>query len=496
MSSHFSELKCTQCGKKYLPEMRVRTCLHCNGVLEAVYALEELNEYIRPIDFERRIPGVWKYFELLPLANRMNIVSLGEGGTSLHKGERLARAMGLKNLYLKDETTNPTGAFLDRGTSVEVSKLKEFGVESVCCGTTGNLAASLVAYSARAGLKCKVFLPQRVDIGKFYQTIAYGAQIEIVRDREEAVEKATQEGKTSHLVMPHNPYFLDGKKTTSYEICEQLNWRVPDQIIAPIGSGGLLSMIWKGINELYQIGFLKEKSVRIIGTQAEGCAPIVEAFKKGSEKIVPAEKISTIAIDIAVKEPSCGHMALRAMRESKGVAVSVSDREIVEAVRLLAKFEGIFAEPASATTIACLKKLLEQGEIDPSEETVCVITGMGLKYPEIAKTLVKGSKRLDEMLRRLEGRKYTTGLGETKQHVLQIVCRKECYGYEIWRVLRDEFGVNLKIPTVYQHIAELTSAGLIVQSRSEQVFRKTQRNYYRITEKGKAVLIQLEKLAT
>lgn len=493
--SFISGLECTQCNKTYNPGMYARTCPNCNGVLNFTYDLEKIHEEIKSNDLERRMPGVWKYFEFLPISNRYNIISLGEGGTFLHKCERLAKHIDLQELYLKDETTNPTGAFIDRGTTVEVSKVKEFEVKSVCCGTTGNLAASLVAYAARAGLKCKVFLPQKVDVGKFYQIIAYGADIKIVRDSEEAMERGNQEGNSSHLVMSRNPCFLEGEKTTIYEICEQLNWALPDQIIVPMGCGGLFSMIWKGITELYQTGFLKEKTTKLVGTQAEGCSPIVEAFKKGSDKIIPADKVSTIAIDIAMKEPCCGHMALQAMRESKGTAISVSDKEIVDAVSLLAKLEGIFAEPASATTIAALKKLVEEGGIEPSEKVVCVITGMGLKYPEVTKTLVKGSKKLEELLRRIERRKYTTKLGETKMHILQVISKRESYGYEIWKVLKEEFGVILKIPSVYQHLAELESAGLLTRSRSEQVFGKTKRNYYKLTEKGKAVLLQLAKLA-
>jgi threonine synthase len=493
MPSFLSELRCTQCGKRYAPKIYVSACSSCNGVLEAIYALEKISEEITPADLEHRIPGVWKYSELLPLSSEFHIVSLGEGGTFLHRCERLAKRIGLQNLYLKDETTNPTGAFIDRGTTVEVSKVSESRLRSVCCGTTGNLAASLAAYAARAGLKCKVFIPQRVDMGKFYQIIAYGADIEITRDREEAVEKANMESGNSHLVMPHNPYFLEGEKTTAYEISEQLSWILPDQIVVPMGNGSHLSMIWKGINELYDIGFLKEKDVRLVGTQAEGCAPIVEAVKKDESKIVPAAKISTIAIDIGVKAPSCGFMALKAIRESKGTAISVSDKEIVDAVNLLAKFEGIFAEPASATTIAGLKKLVEEGEIDASDRVVCVITGMGLKYPEVTKNLIKGRKKLEELLRQVEKRKYGIALGETKLRVLRIISRKESYGYEIWRALGG-LGVKMKIPSVYQHLTGLEDADLIIRSKSEQVLKKPERHYYKLTERGRVVLRRSETL--
>jgi threonine synthase len=494
-----AEVQCKKCGKKYATEAYATTCPNCNGILTAIYALEDIREQVSPSVLERRIPSVWKYFEFLPVLNKSNIVSLGEGGTFLHKCERLAEKLGLQNLYLKDETTNPTGAFIDRGTTVEVSKIKEFGFKSVCCGLSGNLAASLVAYAARAGLRCKIFLPQRVDVGKFYQTIAYGADIEIARDKEDACRNAwrwvVQGGNTSHFVMPYNLYFLEGEKTTAYEICEQFNWTPPDAIIVPTGSGGHLSMIWKGINELYQIGFLNEKTVKLIGVQAEGCAPIVETYKKGSNKIIPTNKVSTIAIDIGVREPPCGEMALAAIRESKGTAVSVSDKEIIDAVSVLAKLEGIFAEPASATTIAGLKKLVDEGAISPSEKVVCVITGMGLKYPEVTKTLVKGNGKLEKLLRRVERRKYTTRLGETKLHILQIISRKESYGYEIWKILGERFKVKLKIPSVYQHLAELEDGGLIMRSKSE-TFGKVKRNYYKLTDRGRSVLIQLKNIAT
>ncbi len=189
-------------------------------------------------------------------------------------------------------------------------------------------------------------------------------------------------------------------------------------------------------------------------------------------------------------------MALQAIRESRGTAITVSDSEIVEAVGLIAELAGIFAEPASATTVAGLKKLVEKGEIDQDEKVVCVITGMGLKHPEITRNLIKGRKKLKELLRRMERRKYTTKLGQTKMYVLRILSKSESYGYAIWKTLNEDFGVKLKIPSVYQHLTELESAGLLIRSRSEQTLKKTKREYYKLTEKGKTVLFQLEKLTT
>jgi threonine synthase len=424
------------------------------------------------------------------------MVSLGEGGTYLHKCEGLAKDLGTDSLYLKDETTNPTGAFIDRGTAVEVSAAREYGFMSVCCGSTGNLAASLVAYAARAGLESKVFIGQRgnVDIGKFYQILAYAADVEIVKDHEEALAMARKESRRSHFITSSNPHFMEGEKTTVYETCEQLDWTAPDWIIAPMGNGGHVSMIWRGLRELEHIGLIDASHTKIVGAQASGCAPIVEAFRKGVRSITPPSSASTVAFDICVKNPVCGRTALMAIEESGGLAISSSDKEILEAVRQLARREGVFAEPASATTIAALQKLVHSGKIEHSDWVVCVITGMGLKYPEIARTLVKGKGALEQLLSRVEKRRVTTRLGQTKIRILQILSKSESYGYGMWKALMDEYGMNLKIPSIYQHLSELTSIGLITSTRVEKTFENRQRSYYAITEKGKWTLNQVRKL--
>jgi len=489
-------LKCTSCGQEYELQTHITACTECEGVLHALYNLDSISETLSIRKLERRRPGVWKYSELLPIREQKNMVSLGEGGTYLHKCDRLSKEIGLRNLFLKDETTNPTGAFIDRGTAVEISAAKERGFRSVCCGSSGNLAASLVAYAARAGLNSRVFIGQRgnVDIGKFYQILAYAAEVEIVKNHEEALARARRESGRSHCVMGHNPHFLEGEKTTVYETCEQLGWTTPDWIVVPMGNGGHISMIWKGLSELEETGLISESTARLVGAQADGCSPIVDAFQRGDKIIVPAKMGSTVAFDIGVQSPSSGHNALNAIELSNGTAQAVSDKEILEAVRSLAKLEGVFAEPSSATTIAVLKKLVESGGIDRSDRVVCMITGMGLKYPEIARTFVKGRGELEHLLSRVEGRKFTTKLGETKVRILRILSKGESYGYGIWKELKHDFGIALKIPSVYQHLTELTGSGLVISTRTEQTHEKRQRNYYALTEEGKWTLTQLEKL--
>ncbi|MFW9965925.1 MAG: threonine synthase [Candidatus Thorarchaeota archaeon] len=491
-----SGFRCTGCGLDLILEKYVSSCSMCGENLEVVYDLEEAKSKFTLRELRKRRPGIWRYYELLPIRNKANMVSLGEGGTYLHKCEGLSNDLGTDNFYLKDETTNPTGAFIDRGTAVEVSAAREYGFKSVCCGSTGNLAASLVAYAARAGLESKVFIGQRgnVDIGKFYQILAYAADVEIVKDHEEAVTRARQESRKSHCITSSNPHFMEGEKTTVYEICEQLEWTSPDWIIAPMGNGGHVSMIWKGLRELEQIGLIDASHTRIVGAQASGCAPIVEAFKSGVRSITPPSSVSTVAFDICVKNPVCGRTALQAIEESGGLAISASDREILEAVRQLARREGVFAEPASATTIAVLQKLIHSGKIERDDSVVCVVTGMGLKYPEIARTFVKGKGPLEQLLSRVEKRRVTTKFGQTKIRILQILSKGESYGYGIWRALVDEYGMRLKIPSIYQHLSELTSSGLIISTRTEKTYENRQRSYYALTERGKWTLNQIRKL--
>jgi threonine synthase len=254
-------------------------------------------------------------------------------------------------------------------------------------------------------------------------------------------------------------------------------------------------MIWKGLREFQEIGLLDDIETKIVGVQSADCAPIVDAYVSGSETTRPITSKATITLDISIGNPSCGHTALRAIRESNGLALSVSDKDTLNALSLIAKLEGVFVEPASATTVAALHHLVRSNEIDSSDSIVCIVTGMGLKYPEIARILIKGQSKLEHLLSRVEDRKFTTQIGRTKQQILQILLGGESYGYGIWMDLKEEYGIAIKIPSVYQHLSELRSTGLVNQTRIETTFDNRKRTYYALTEKGARTIKQITKLS-
>jgi len=310
-------------------------------------------------------------------------VDLGTGLTTLHSCEGLGEALGLKSLYVKDDTVNPTNSFKDRPSAVAVSKAKEFGATAVGCPSTGNLAAAVAAHAAKAGLPCYIFLPADTERSKVLQASIYGANIVAVDgtydEANRLAAQAAEEYGWAFANINLRPYYVEGSKTLAYEVCEQLGWRAPDSIVVPLGSGALLLAIKRGFEQFRRLGLIEDKPTRFIGAQAEGCAPIVEAFKAGDEDITPIEHPDTIAKSLAIGDPGDGYYVLKAIRETGGVAESATDREILDAIRLLASKEGVFAEPAGGVTIAVLKKLAQQGLIGPDETVVCCVTGNGFK---------------------------------------------------------------------------------------------------------------------
>jgi len=464
-----------------------RECPACSGTLLFEYDCEKVQEIFAGPEFQTRTPGVWKYRELLPITDDQNIVSLGEGGTFMHNCPRLAREIGVRKLLLKDETTNPTGSFVDRGMTVEASKAKELGSRILTCGAKGNLGASAAAYAAKAGAKCRLLLPETLDTGKLYQMIAYGADLEPVRDYEEALYR-TKASPDEYVVSPASRFFLEGEKTTGFEICEQSGWALPDRIVVPVGNGGHLAMIWKALNELRRAELVSDDAARMTCVQPQGAAPIAHAFNANRTEVTPQTSVKVVAADIAVPAPLHGFMALKALKESKGSAISVTDREILKAAALLAHSEGIFAEPAAAAAIAGLAKAVKSDRIDRDEEVVCVITGAGLKDPNAVKQHIDRSKRLDRLLRRAEPREFTLQVGGTKLSILQLLGKSPSHGYAIWKALADQLGVSVKLPSVYQHLNELEASNLITRVRPKVSVSKREVFQYQLTEKGREIL--------
>ena len=460
-------LKCANCGEKFSDTPHSYRCQKCGGLLEYSYDYDKLKTsgFAGAFSF-------WRFKPLLPEVK--SAVSLGEGGTPLHRARRLAKDTGLSHVYFKDETRNPTNSFRDRCASLLVSNALDLNYKGIVCATNGNMGASLAAYCAKAGLPCYVVVPKNVDMGKMAQMFVYDAVIEeygeIVDDALRRAEEIAKETGWYQGSVELNPLAIESLKTIAFEVFEQLG--VPDWLIVSLGSGGTLYGIWKGFNELKKIGLI-ESLPKMVGVQAEGCAPIVNAYMQNLSEPVPALKPSTHALAILVRNPSYGSLALEAIRKSRGIAVSVSDEEIFLAERDLAKLEGVFAEPASAATYAALKKLVNQRIIGEDEKVVCLITGSGLKATDVLQALTKKRK--------------TTIMGldlSTKEKILRILSEGDTYGYDLWRRL----GKVMTRAAVYQHLNKLSERGLVSE------YMQDGKRLFKITRRGKRVLAALDEL--
>ena len=377
-------LICRECKKEYKPQFRY-ICEDCFGPLDV--------KYIYPTNIKRELfesrteKTYWRYFELLPLKDKNNIVSINSGFTPLQKSTNLSTDLRLKSLYIKNDSVNPTFSFKDRPAGVAVSRAKEINLKAVGCASTGNLASATAAHAAVARLPCYIFAPADLEPVKISQALAYGAEFVAVDgtyDDANRVASVIGDSKGIGIVnINMRPYYVEGSKTLAYEVAEQLNWQVPDYLVIPVGSGAMLNAICKGFEELCEIGLVNDVSnLKIIAAQPHGCSPVVDAFKSNSNEIFPVEKPNTIAKSLAIGDPGDGIYVLKRLKQYHGIAESATNQEIVNGILKLSKTEGIFTEPAGGVSVAVLQKLVESGKIDRDANIVCYVTGNGLKSTE------------------------------------------------------------------------------------------------------------------
>lgn len=386
----FTALKCKECGAEYEPKA-IHVCEFCFGPLEVAYDYDALRRTVTRETIQAGPNSIWRYRPFLPVATD-NVIDVGTGMTPLVRAHRLARRLGLKKLYIKNDAVNmPTLSFKDRVVSVALSRARELGFSTVSCASTGNLANSTAAIAAHAGLDCCVFIPADLEAGKVLGTLIYGPTVMAVQGNYDQVNRLCCEVANTYgwgfVNINLRPYYSEGSKTLGYEVAEQLGWELPDRIVAPLASGSLFTKIYKGFQEFIKVGLVADKHVRFSGAQAEGCSPIAQAFKEERDFVKPV-KPNTIAKSIAIGNPADGVYALEIARKTGGDIESVNDAEIVEGIKLLAETEGIFTETAGGTTVAVLKKLVEAGKIDPEETTVVYITGNGLKTQEAVQNYI------------------------------------------------------------------------------------------------------------
>src|SRR6266481_7863649 len=390
MSSYVKNLKCRECGQDY-PISALHVCEGCFGPLEVVYDYVRIKAAISRAIIERRPHNLWRYRELLPVEGEPEI-GLNSGFTPLVKAERLGAELGLKRLYIKDDTVNhPTLSYKDRVVSVAISKAREFGFTTVSCASTGNLATAVAAHAARAGLRCIIFMPESVEAGKIVGSTIYGAQVITIRGNYDDVNRLCSEIADKYgwafVNINLRPYYTEGAKTFGYEIAEQMGWKLPDNVVIPTAGGTILPKVAKAFKELKDVGLVRGGDFKIHSAQAAGSAPVIHALHKGTDLITPV-KPDTIAKSIAIGNPADGYYVLKAVRESGGWGEAVTDEEIVAGIRLLARTEGIFTEPAGGTTVAVTRKLIELGRIPRHESIVISVTGNGYKTLEaVAKSV-------------------------------------------------------------------------------------------------------------
>jgi threonine synthase len=402
-------LKCVLCGREYETEEMMYTCPSCgiDGTLDVLYDYQQKKkELSRQYFADLNLRSLWRYSPILPVSDSSSIPSLEVGWTPLYESAGLASKYGVRKVYVKDDGRNPTGSLKDRASAVGVAKALDFGQNTVACASTGNAASSLSGFAACSGLKSYIFVPEKAPAAKVTQLLVYGANVILVRgDYEDAFNLATaaiEKWGWYNRNCAINPFLVEGKKTCALEIAEQLGWDVPDRVFVSVGDGCIISSIYKAFYDLLQLG-LTDRMPMITGVQAEGASPIYTAVKEGTERVAfaPAD---TIADSISVGAPRNWAKALRAVRKSGGDMVTVSDREILEAIPELARETGVFGEPAGVTGFAGFKKMALSGELGADERIAFIVTGNGLKDIASAQKAVGSAMFSDPDIRDLESK--------------------------------------------------------------------------------------------
>jgi threonine synthase len=378
-----THLYCSACAKEYEARKRVNLC-ECGKPLMVAYDLERASATLTRESLAGRIASLWRYREVLPVDDEKNILTLGEGMTPLLKAGRLGADLGMSNLYIKDESLNPTASFKARGMAVAISMAKELGVKKLAVPSAGNAAGALAAYAAKAGIPAFIFMPKDTPTANIVECQQMGAHVELIDGLITDCGKIVAERKKAEgwfdVSTLKEPYRVEGKKTMGYELAEQMNWELPDVILYPTGGGTGLIGMWKAFDEMERMGWIGSRRPRMVTVQAEGCAPIVQAFAAGASVGADIPDAHTVAAGLRVPKAVGDFIMLDVLRKSGGTAVSVSDEELLAAVKVIGSAEGIFAAPEGAACLPALKQLLAAGDVDRSDRVVLFNTGSGLKY--------------------------------------------------------------------------------------------------------------------
>ena len=387
MKSYLTHLECTYCHATYPADEVIRLCAECSKVLYPRYDLAGARDALNPDELKNRPANMWRYFEVMPVLDEANVITLGEGFTPIFKAERLGDKIGASAVYIKDEGLNPTASFKARGLSAAVSKAKELGITKLTIPSAGNAAGAMAAYAAKGGMEAHVFMPKDAPEANQIEVSISGGDLTLIdgliSDAGVLSRKRAAEEGLFDVSTLQEPYRVEGKKTMGYEIAEQSDWELPDAIIYPTGGGTGIVGMWKAFAEMEEMGWIGPKRPKMYAVQAEGCAPIVRAFREGAEFAEPWENAQTMAAGIRVPGAIGDYLILGAIRESGGGALTVTDDEMKYYMSLVASLEGMFICPEGAATAVALNKLLVAGDLSPDENILLLNTGSGLKYLDV-----------------------------------------------------------------------------------------------------------------